>query len=78
MKNIKNIFESVDDMDENIIYKRYYLKENQDDNDYIRSNRQMLWKFLDDGYRYASLKEFRGCINARSLWKNVVCKNCII
>ena len=59
--------------EESIVYKTYYPKVNEDDYAYVRDNRKLLWDFFDEGYKYANLKEFRSCVNERSLWKNTSC-----
>lgn len=77
-----SLFEELNLEPDNIVYKSYYPKENEDDNIYIRDNRTMLWDFFDKGYKHAKdakdakdakLKGFRSCTNAKSLWKNTSC-----
>ena len=38
--------------------------------DYIKNNKQSIWDFLNDGYRYVGYERFCGCDNSRSLLKN--------
>ena len=67
------LFEESNLEQENVVYKSYYPKENNDDYIYIRDNTKMLWNFFDEGYKYAKLKEFRSCKNLKSLLKNTSC-----
>ena len=67
------LFEESNLEQENVVYKSYYPIENNDDYIYIRDNKKMLWNFFDEGYKYAKLKEFRSCINPKSLLKNTSC-----
>ena len=67
------LFEESNLEQENVVYKSYYPKENNDDYIYIRDNAKMLWDFFDSGYKYANLKEFRSCVNPRALRKNTSC-----
>ena len=57
----------------NIVYKTYFPKENQNDYLFLRDNRNFLWDFFNDGYKFANLKEFNSCRNPKSLWKNASC-----
>ena len=67
------LFEESNLEQENVVYKSYYPIENNDDYIYIRDNTKMLWNFFDEGYKYANLKEFRSCVNPKSLLKNTSC-----
>lgn len=70
----KSIYENESTFDkEKIVYKTYFPKDNEDDYVYIRDNKKMLWDFFDSGYKYAKFKEFRSCINPKSLLNNTSC-----
>lgn len=67
------VFEDSSSEQGGVDYKVYFPKENQDDYEYIKDNRNMLWDFFDAGYKYANLGGFRSCISPKSLWKNASC-----
>ena len=51
----------------------YFPKLNETDNEFLKRNRKILWDFMNVGYRYAGLGDFRGCANDRALYKNASC-----
>ena len=87
MKHIKNFNEFSNSCDiassvfenelvfepDELTYKTYFPKDNEDDYVYISDNKKMLWDFFDSGYKYAKFKEFRSCINPKSLLNNTSC-----
>lgn len=54
--------------------KQYEIKVYHPDDEewekYIRPNRNNIFKFLDDGYKYAKLGDFAGCTDGKGLFKN--------
>ena len=68
-----SVFEELSSEQDGIVYITYFPKENEEDDVYIRTNRNMLWDFFNAGYKYANLGGFRSCISSRSLWKNASC-----
>lgn len=51
----------------------YYPKQEEEDLLFLKTNKNNIYKFLDDGYMYAKLGKFKGCDNVRSLVKNSSC-----
>lgn len=61
---------------EKIISDQYtlyiYNPINEDDKLYIKNNKDLIYNFLQEGYKYVGLNSFKSCINAKSLAKNCV------
>lgn len=66
----KKLHESIDNINDNYILKIYDPK-NIEDKQYIRENKDVIFNFLNDGYRYVKLGNYCGCTSAKSLVKNV-------
>ncbi len=71
MKTLINfINENVDKSFDQFNIKTYYPKDNSDDLQFIKINKNTIFNFLDKGYQYAKLGNYRGCANPRALAKN--------
>lgn len=70
-KSIYNkLHESVDTVKDNYILK-IYDPSILEDKQYIRDNKDIIFNFLNDGYKYAKLGNYCGCTSAKSLAKNI-------
>ena len=76
MEKIKSYKEFLIEAKQLLSNEKYYIdsydESDEKDKEFIRINRKMLYKFLDDGYKYAKLGNFKGCRNDRSLYKNFI------
>lgn len=68
-KILKAIYEGISGVLSNYTIK-YFYRLNVDDYNYIKTNKEPLFNFLNDGYKYANLGSFCGCSSANSLLKN--------
>ena len=51
--------------------KTYHPKEDKNDLEFIKTNKNSIFDFLNKGYQYAGLGNFKGCANPKSLYNNV-------
>ena len=55
------------------IITTYWPKNNDNDKQYIKMNKNMLFAFLDDGYNAAGLGNFKSCNDSKHLVRNASC-----